>query len=85
MKPMTLSSHKLLRLFVLLLLTVFISETVYAGSMMVSSQIASSHTEIYAEHCHEMQLVQHAQQDHEKQSVHLKDVKIAAIVLPAFQ
>jgi hypothetical protein len=67
MNPMSLSSHKLLRLFVLLLLTVFISETVYANGMMASLQVTSSHAETQAEHCHEVQLVQQA---HEKQHAH---------------
>lgn len=70
MKPMTSSSHKLLKLFVLLLLTVFISEIVYASGMMVSTQIASSHTEIHPEHCHEVQSAENSQQTHEKQRAH---------------
>ncbi|ADI29985.1 conserved hypothetical protein [Methylotenera versatilis 301] len=67
MNPMSLSSHKLLRLFVLLLLTLFISETVYASGMMVSVEVTPSHAEAQAEHCHEVQLVQQA---HEKQHAH---------------
>ena len=70
MNPMSLSSHKLLRLFVLLLLTVFISETVYASGMMASVQATPSHAETQAEHCHEVQLVEHSQQVHEKQHAH---------------
>jgi hypothetical protein len=70
MKPMSLSSHKLLRLFVLLLLTVFISETVYASGMMAVVQVASNHAETHVEHCHEVQLVLHSQQAHEKQHSH---------------
>lgn len=71
MNPMSLSSHKLLRLFVLLLLTVFISETVYASGMMASLQVTSSHTETQAEHCHEVTSVQlNSQQAHEKQHAH---------------
>jgi len=70
MNPMSLSSHKLLRLFVLLLLTVFISETVYASGMMASLQVTSNNAEMQDEHCHEVQLVQHSQQTHEKQHAH---------------
>lgn len=70
MNPMSLSSHKLFRLFVLLLLTVFISETVYARSMMLSAQMASSNTEASAEHCHEVQGVKHSEQLHKKQHSH---------------
>jgi hypothetical protein len=70
MNAMTLSSHKLLRLFVLLLLTVFISETVYASGMMLSAQMASSSTETRSEHCHDQQFVQHAQQTQEKKHAH---------------
>ena len=70
MNPMSLSSHKLLRLFVLLLLTVFISETVYASGMMASLQVTSSHAETQAEHCYEVQLVEQSQQVHEKQHAH---------------
>jgi hypothetical protein len=70
MKPMTLSSRKLLRVFVLLLLTVFISETVYASSMMTFVQVTPSHAETHAEHCHGVQFVQHSQQAHEKQHAH---------------
>ena len=64
MNPMSLSSHQLVRLFVLLLLTVFISETVYASSMMASVQVISSHTEAQVEHCHE---TLNAQQVHKNQ------------------
>ncbi|MDI1308595.1 MAG: hypothetical protein PSV17_04070 [Methylotenera sp.] len=64
---MSLSSRKLLRLFVLLLLTVFISETVYASGMMASVQVIPSHTEASAELCHD---VPNAQQAHEKQHAH---------------
>lgn len=67
MKPMSLSSHKLLRLFVLLLLTVFISETVYASGMMASVQVLPSPSEVSAELCHD---VPNAQQAHEKQHAH---------------
>jgi hypothetical protein len=67
MNPMTLSPHKFLKLFVLLLLTVFISQTVYASGMMAVVQVASNHAETHVEHCHEVQLVQQA---HEKQHAH---------------
>ncbi len=67
MNPMSMSSHQLVRLFVLLLLTVFVSETVYASSMMASVQMFPSHTEAHAEHCHEMPSAQHS---HEKQHTH---------------
>jgi hypothetical protein len=70
MNPMSLSSHKLLRLFVLLLLTVFISETVYASSMMASAQAILSQAESQVENCHEMQDVKHSQQTQEKQYSH---------------
>lgn len=71
MKPMTLSSHKFLRVLMLLLLTVFISETVFASSMMISVQVTPSHAETHVEHCHEVQFVQHSQQAHEKQHAHV--------------
>lgn len=67
MNPMSLSSHQLLRLFVLLLLTVFISETVYASGMMAPVQVNPSHAEAPVEHCHE---VPNTQQSHEKQHTH---------------
>ena len=53
MKAMTASSHKILRFFVLLLLTVFISETVYASSMMAVAQVVSTQAEMRAAHCDE--------------------------------
>lgn len=64
MNPMSLSSHQLVRLLVLLLLTAFVSETVYASSMMASVQEVSSHTEAQVEHCHE---TLNAQQVHKNQ------------------
>lgn len=67
MNPMSLSSHQLLRLFVLLLLTVFISETVYASGMMASVQVSPSHAEAPVEHCHELPVTHLA---HEKQHAH---------------
>jgi hypothetical protein len=71
MNPMPLSSHKLLRLFVLLLLTVFISETVYASGMMASVEVTPSQVETHSEHCHEAQLAQHSLLAHEKQQTHV--------------
>ena len=47
-------SHKVLRMFVLLLLTVFITETVYASSMMAITPNTSNEAEAQVEHCHEM-------------------------------
>jgi hypothetical protein len=67
MNPMSLSSHRLLKLFVLLLLTVFISETVYASGMMASVQFSPSHTETHAEHCYELPS---AQQTHKMLHTH---------------
>jgi len=64
---MSSSLHKLLRLLVLSLLIVFISETVYASGMMTSVQIASNHTEIHVEPCHKASGTQHA---NEKQHAH---------------
>lgn len=72
MNPMSLSSHKLLRLFVLLLLSVFISETVYASGMMASVQVSPSHAETHAEHCHEVPSAQHySQLANERQHSHV--------------
>ena len=71
MKPMMWSSPKFLRLFVLLLLTVFISETVYASGMMVVAKVASNNAETQAEHCHNVPNAQHySEHDHEKQHSH---------------
>lgn len=70
MNPMSLSLHKFLKLFVLLLLTVFISQTVYASGLMAVVQVASNNTETHVEHCHEVQLVQHSLQANEKQHSH---------------
>jgi hypothetical protein len=67
MKPVTSSSHKFFRLFVLLLLAVFISETVYASGTMSAVQAASNNAETRTEHCHE---VPSARQAHEKQHEH---------------
>jgi len=55
---------------VLLLLTVFISETVYASSMMASAQSVPIQAESQVENCHEMQDVKHFQQTQEKQYSH---------------
>lgn len=63
MNPM-LSSQKLLRLFVLLLLTVFVTESVYASGMMVATEMRANHIEKHVEHCHEHQQ-QVALQDHQ--------------------
>lgn len=71
MKPMMWSSPKFLRLFVLLLLAVFISETVYASGMMTVAQIATKNAETQAEHCHKVSDAQHySEHDHEKQHSH---------------
>jgi hypothetical protein len=67
MKPVTSSSHKFFKLFVLLLLTVFICETVFASGMMAAVQVPSNIAETHTEHCHE---VPNAQQAHEKQHEH---------------
>lgn len=75
MIPMTLSSQKLLRLFVLLILMVFVTETVYANGMMAVTDLSANKTDQQVEHCHEHEqqvasqiyLNQHG---HEKQSTH---------------
>ena len=53
MNPMLLSSQKLLRLFVLLLLTVFVTETVYASGMMTIADLSANQAEKQDGHCHE--------------------------------
>jgi len=68
---MHLLSHKLLRLFVLLLAMVFISETVYAGGMVAVAQVSPNNAESQTEHCHKVQqAIKHSQQTHEKQQSH---------------
>ena len=70
---MQVFSLKFLRTFILLLLTVFITDTVYASSMMAADMIAGQHdakskseTATHAAHCQNMQ----AEQAHEKSNSH---------------
>ena len=79
MKVMRLLKPQLLRLLVLLLLTVFITETVYASGMVMAAVHTSSQnadqsfngSESYADHCHDMQSNQQSDmQSHQKQPSH---------------
>jgi hypothetical protein len=69
---MRLPSQQFLKLLVLLLLSVFISETVYASSMMTAEQLHSSHcSEVHVvEHIHpEAHQTQDSVHQHHKQQV----------------
>lgn len=70
---MRFTHPQFLRFFVLLLITVFTAETVYASGMMTVEQVASGlsqsveNTEIHTEHCHDVQSKHLQVQTHEKQ------------------
>ena len=74
---MQVFSLKFLRTFILLLLTVFITDTVYASSKMVADMIAGqqdsqsiSKAASHAVHCQNMQAEQAHVKSHEKSNSH---------------
>ncbi len=58
-----------IRIFIFLLLTVFLTDTVYASGMMVANQLCANHTVIAVEHSHDMDQHDHHKHDNDhKQS-----------------
>jgi len=55
----------------MLLVMIFISETVCAGGMMVVAQASPNKAETQTEHCHEAQVIKHSHQANENQDTYV--------------
>ncbi len=64
---MSFKNPKFLRIFIFILATMFMANTVYANGMMIDDQLCASHNLTHESHSHDHAITQHDHKHHDNQ------------------